>query len=399
MLTTALSVVGATTPAASASAPASTRQDPPAISLQPDRGSATSAATVSLTASSKAKHGLAARSAAAQPVDTGKLSTSPYKMVAVTWTSGHPDVQVRHRSDQGWSEWIELEPLTDGPNAGDVEARGAKTQGSALMWVGPSDGVQVRSTVATGTQLVLIDPGTLASDRDTKRTTATPGAGATTTKTASATTTAKKRTRAKQAPMPKLRRRYIWKPNPDWLNGKPRYIKKVKQVHVHHTATANGYSRRDVPGLLRGMYRYHTQTLGWFDIGYNFLIDRFGRTWVGRSGGPKKRVRGAHTLGFNHESTGIAVIGNYQSQRVPARVLDAMFRLAAFKLDRDGNHAKGKVWVRSQGSDRFRSGRMVKLPRIDGHRDTNETACPGLQLYRKLPKIRRDTERRINYYD
>jgi hypothetical protein len=45
--------------------------------------------------------------------------------------------------------------------------------------------------------------------------------------------------------------------------------------------------------------------------------------------------------------------------------------------------------VTSEGSDRFRAGRTVKLPVIDGHRDTNDTACPGRHLYAALPKVRR----------
>src|SRR3546814_12934624 len=81
----------------------------------------------------------------------------------------------------------------------------------------------------------------------------------------------------------------------------------MKQVHVHHTVNANDYRSWQTAGILRGIYRYHTKTLGWFDIGYNFLIDRFGRIWEGRSGGIGNLVQGAHTLGFNHTSVGVAV--------------------------------------------------------------------------------------------
>jgi hypothetical protein len=59
------------------------------------------------------------------------------------------------------------------------------------------------------------------------------------------------------------------------------------------------------------MYRYHTQNLGWSDLDYNFLVDRFGRIWVARASGANKPVRGAHALGFNATSTGVPAIGNW----------------------------------------------------------------------------------------
>ena len=146
---------------------------------------------------------------------------------------------------------------------------------------------------------------------------------------------------------------------------------------MHHTVTANDYRRSDVAGLIRGMYRYHTASLGWSDLGYNFLVDRFGRSWVGRAGGPARRVRGAHTLGFNNTSTGISVIGNFEDAAPTTEVINAIVRLAAWKLDREGGVPSGTVRVRSQGSDRYPAGTTPRLPVIDGHRDTNQTACPG----------------------
>ena len=151
-----------------------------------------------------------------------------------------------------------------------------------------------------------------------------------------------------------------------------------------------------MPGILRGMYRYHTKTLGWFDIGYNFLVDRFGRAWVGRSGGVNRLVQGAHTLGFNKHSVGIAVIGNLDERRPSEEGADTVIRLAAWKLDRHASDAKGDVRVRSTGSDKYAEDERVRLPVIDGHRDTNDTACPGKRLYEKLPEIRAGRQRRIN---
>ena len=150
--------------------------------------------------------------------------------------------------------------------------------------------------------------------------------------------------------------------------------------------------------MIRAMYRYHTRNLGWSDIGYNFLVDRFGRLWVGRAGGPRRAVRGAHTLGFNHASVGVAAIGNFETGRVGKPMIRALVRVAAWKLDGYDGHPRRTVWIRSDGSDLFRDGRLVELPTIDGHRDTNETACPGDALYRALPAVRRRTARRMREF-
>ncbi|WP_169799244.1 N-acetylmuramoyl-L-alanine amidase [Nocardioides jensenii] len=357
----------------------------PDVRLVKDRGSVVRAATLPLARA--AALGLAA-DARGGGIQTQPMSTDDYKMVAVTWETGNPEVEVRVRRTRGWSGWTHLDTLTDLPTVGEAESRQAERHGTELLWVGEADGVQVRSTDRTELELVLIDPGELATDD-----TATPST--TTTTTATRTATAR---RPRSAPRPPLYDRGVWKPNPDWLNGSPYYTNIIKQVHVHHTASANGYSRADVPAILRGMYRYHTQTLGWFDIGYNFLVDRFGRSWIGRSGGARKRVRGAHTLGFNHNSVGIAVIGNYQSKNPTRYAVTAIVRLAAWKLDLDGQHATGRTWMYSKGSDKYPAGRRVALYRIDGHRDTNDTACPGARLYRLLPDIRTRAERRLRYY-
>jgi len=202
-----------------------------------------------------------------------------------------------------------------------------------------------------------------------------------------------------RAPYPRLYTRKQWGANESWRNGKPRYNTVLKQVHVHHTDTANGYSAGDVPGILRGMYRYHTHSLGWFDIGYNFLIDRFGRVWVGRSGGPRRLVRGAHTLGFNQSSVGVAMIGTFNSVRPTSKAITALVRLAAWKLDAYHRKATAKIKVWSTGSDRFRRGQGVVLPVIDGHRDTNQTACPGTALYNMLPYIRQRVWKREQQFN
>ena len=186
-----------------------------------------------------------------------------------------------------------------------------------------------------------------------------------------------------------MRSRAQWGADESWRGDSPEYGPRLQQVHIHHTASDNTYSPADVPAQIRGFYRYHTGTLGWSDIGYNFLVDRFGRIWVGRAGGVTQTVIGAHTLGFNTTSTGVAVMGNYDNAWPGARVLSSVARLAAWKLNPWPDSQPSRwTWVYSRGSDRHRADRWVPLPVIDGHRDTNDTACPGRFLYARLPWIR-----------
>jgi len=57
----------------------------------------------------------------------------------------------------------------------------------------------------------------------------------------------------------------------------------VRFLLVHHSASQNGHTSADAPGILRGFYDYHTSSeKGWNDIAYNFLIDAGGGVWEGR---------------------------------------------------------------------------------------------------------------------
>lgn len=341
-------------------------------------GAAASPATIRLTADG----GGVVRSAEV-PVTEGPRRTTSYSMVGLTWRGSDPTLRLRTRGVDGWSPWQVPEVLDDGPD----RAERTTLRATEPLWVGPSDGVQVDAGGGDyrGLEMVLIDPGVVATDR-------TPRVDP------SARSARAVKPTTKRAPRPALLGRARWGANGAWRNGSPVYNRGLRQVYVHHTATGNDYSRADVPGILRGMYRYHTASLGWFDLGYNYVVDRFGRAWVGRSGGIGKLVRGAHTLGFNHASVGISVIGNFETAPPTDRAVTAVVRLAAWKLDRYGRAARGAVNVRSEGSDRYGAGRKVRLRIIAGHRDTNETACPGARLQARLPDIRRRAQARIERY-
>jgi hypothetical protein len=315
---------------------------------------------------------------------TEELTSASYTMLALTWddATDAPDLSVRTRTDDAWADWRPVPALADGPDAGSDE--GSSRVGSDLMWIGPADGVQVRvgGVLPDGLTLVLLKPWVLPGDEETLLDDELLARGV----------------RSGFVPRPRMRGRRHWGAKESWRNGRPTYNRTIKQVHVHHTASSNGYSRHDVPAMIRGFYRYHTHYLGWSDIAYNFLVDRFGRIWVGRAGGAARAVRGAHTLGFNNTSTGIAVIGNYEIARPTDEMLDAIAAIAAWKLRTYHRDPMASTRVWSHGSDRFRAGRRVVLPVIDGHRDTNDTACPGRHVYHHLPEIRHRAAALIRYY-
>ncbi|MFC6285688.1 N-acetylmuramoyl-L-alanine amidase [Nocardioides sp. GCM10027113] len=320
--------------------------------------------------------------------ESSRLPTSTHSMVAFTWGIGQaaPAVAVRSRTGGSWGPWQGVPMLHDVP---EDEVAGASLTGTDLVWIGRADGIQIRvdGERPADLALVLLHPGRRPGD---------PLLGAAPVGRAATTGTEESaRSEPGTVAKPRLVTREQWGANESLRDGRPSYLSRLKQVHVHHTVNSNSYRRDEVPALIRGMYAYHTQTLGWSDIGYNFLVDRFGRCFVGRAGGPHKLVRGAHTLGFNHESTGIAVIGNHESATPSNATLNGLAALAAWKLAPYGRNPRGEVRVESEGSDRYPAGRTVRLPVIDGHRDTNLTACPGKHLYAALPKVRRRAARII----
>ncbi len=322
------------------------------------------------------------------PTTTGRMQTSAYSMVGFTWRGQGAEIRVRARSDGRWGQWYDAPELADGPDQASVERRSGQGATEPL-WLGASDGIEVQVTGPRprGFTMALIDPGEDPAAGASQR-----GPGAST------PDAARKKQKPDQAPRPPIRGRRAWNADNSWRDGGPWYNRTIQQVHVHHTASGTSYRKRDVPGLIRGMYRYHTYNLGWSDIGYNFLVDRFGRRWVGRAGGAAKAVRGAHTLGFNSTSVGIGVIGNFDGTTPRQQVLTSLVRLAAWKLDPYDRKARSRVKVYSHGSDKYPEGRKVWLKTIDGHRDTNDTACPGQRLYDRIPGVRRRTAERIKRY-
>jgi flagellar hook assembly protein FlgD len=188
---------------------------------------------------------------------------------------------------------------------------------------------------------------------------------------------------------PPMTMRAGWNADETIVRGAPSIADRLRVATVHHTAGSNSYSRSGSAAIVRGIQRYHVLSNGWDDIGYNFLVDKYGQVFEGRAGGITRNVVGAHAGGFNTGSVGVAVIGNYQSTSFPAAARNALESLLAWRLDVGHVHPRRAVERVSAGSSKWPAGAVVRLRAVSGHRDTSLTSCPGNKIYTQLDSIAR----------
>src|SRR4051794_1229298 len=339
----------------------------------------------------------------ASPTGASRLTTTPQPVtgfgeVGVTWAHGVTlpqsaiTVAVRTQGQEGsWSPWrtIPYDP-EHGPDPGSAEAEHARP-GTEAMLVGKVASVQVRAVssrpLPADMKLAVIDPGHAthtATERaalDTSTMDGDDGADSVyrTVDPHPVTGDAARLAAAVFTPRPVIYSRAQWGAD-ERIRGKSSlHYGDVHAGFVHHTVNANDYTRAEVPGLLRSIYAYHVKSRGWSDIGYNYLVDRFGRIWEGRYGGIDRAVVGAHTLGYNDDSFAASAIGDYELVRPSQAVVQAYGALFAWKLSLHG--------VDASSTRQYVTSRWFRA--INGHRDAAATACPGQFLYDKLPTIRR----------
>lgn len=304
-------------------------------------------------------------------------------MAAATWPNDTdaPDVvefQGQDINTGDWGGWISAELMTDiDENATDA------------VWLGPSSAVNVRAfrdgldvsdqltahlitTSEAGSDVRLASSGGNTGITRILPATVTPGTGAPT---------------------------FITRK--EWNAGSVKasrlsYATEIKAICIHHTGGSNNYSKAQSPQIVRGMFAYHHDTLGWADLGYNVVVDKYGQIFEGREGGLHRNVAGAHARGFNTGSCGISVMGDYMDIPVPSAALNAVATVAAWKLastftqDVYGT----ETWTVTTSNVK-RSG-TFSMPRLFAHRDVNYTDCPGDTYYGQLPKVRSLVQEKLN---
>ncbi|MEU7469278.1 peptidoglycan recognition protein [Streptomyces sp. NPDC044984] len=400
------------------------------------------------------------RASGAAVLGLAPRAVRPFSLLGVVWDDPaaelHGRVRVRTRAagTGAWSGWRDVEThyadhVAD-PGSAEGAADGVRGA-TAPLWVGESDGVEIRvqpepgegedegagadgfgggesgagefgvgepgvgddSVLPSGLRLELVDPGDEAPEGPRIGVMSAEATAASAANSAlaplgaleipaldgertrqeyltlyGAELTAQQRAEPYIGPRPAIVTRRGWGADESLRKKRFVYTGKVKAAFVHHTASGNNYECAQAPSLVRGFYRYHVRSLGWRDVGYNFLVDRCGRIYEGRAGGVAKPVKGAHTMGFNTDTMGIAVIGSYGSRKPSSSAVKAVARLTAWKLGLHGMNPRAKTYLKSAGGNLYRKGKKVRLNVISGHRDGFNTSCPGGKLYKKLGTAR-----------
>jgi N-acetylmuramoyl-L-alanine amidase len=288
-----------------------------------------------------------------------------FDLVGLTWNGGRIEAQVRARASGGrWTAWLRLPAL-----AGHAPDGERAPMGTDPAFTGAADELQFRLRGA-GRGLTARFVHAL---RDAERA-----------RIASAAPTS----HAAQVSPPAIISRTEWGADSVPPRAGPTYG-VVQAAFVHHTVGTNDYAPEDSAAIVLGIARYHRDTNGWNDIGYNFLVDKYGQVFEGRAGGIASAVVGAQAQGYNAQSTGIACLGTFSTVAQSEPGMDALARLIGWKLSLHGVPVQGQVTLTSAGgpSNRYPSGTPVTVNRVCGHRDGDNTSCPGDVLYGQLTDL------------
>ena len=289
------------------------------------------------------------------------------------------NIELRLKADGGdWSPWQRIDELQ-------AQADGRLYGDNLVAWPQARE-VQARIFSSAPLPEALQDLAVVAIDAH---------AGPTTEQAAQA---AREQTRALAAlggpgvPQPTVISRAEWGADEGWMTWTPTFV-AVDKIIVHHTASSGG---SDPAAEVRAIYHYHAVVRGWGDVGYNYLVDRWGNVYEGRAGGLD--VIGGHAYGWNEGSLGVSVLGCYDNwgcsspQFPTADTLSAIADLAAWTSSRR--------WMDPRAlRDYDNGGRTVTTFVLSGHQDYASTACPGDNLYANMPYLRLLGWERLPEYD
>ncbi|UVI34586.1 N-acetylmuramoyl-L-alanine amidase [Brevibacterium spongiae] len=375
-----------TSPATDGSSPAVGEGSPTPSDGSPDvKDSAPAATDDALVVSRNAGTTTKTYSVASAKLKALKLDDSSVTIIGASWKGKDPELEIRYQDDSGWSSWEEM-PVDDGAGPDETSAEGrqmpAQENGTEAVPVVDSTAVEIRpGTSGKGTKDLSVT---------TVATKVTAADAAVTKKPASVTAQGVKAQVSHHELKANIVTRKEWGADEKLVRCKTDKTTTSKGVFIHHTAGSNSYTKSQAPAIIRGYLAFHTKERGWCDLGYNFLVDKYGTIYEGRAGSIDLSVTGAHASGFNSYTIGISVLGTYTGSAPSTAAQNSVKRLIAWKANQYAFNPTGKMTLTSGGgsTSRYPEGRKVSLNVVSGHRDTSYTACPGNAFYSRLGAIR-----------
>ena len=338
-----------------------------------------------------------------------RRDTNAFTLVGLTW-QGKIDqgivFKVKVRESGVWTNWINLENgLYEEASTGTTEAINARG-GTDPLLTAPADGIEIAmegnlGSIPTDLKVNLFNSDATRQDRlISKSSSSTPLTSSAMSLVSNVPAVSPQ---GAVVPRPRIVSRAEWGADETWRSPTPRMGTRVLAGVVHHTASTNSYTADQAPAQMRNLYAYFTKSLNYSDMGYNFLVDKFGTIYEGRAGcainaaptcdGPAQPTQGAHTAGLNLDTFGVSVIGNYDvlAPENPAVIVEAVASLMAWKIapyGLDPNATARVLSTDTSGSSRFSAGQTATMQVITAHRDVGITACPGRYLYPYMAQIR-----------
>lgn len=330
---------------------------------------------------------------------------TPFSMVALTGSDlTGTTARVRAKKPDGsWGPWYDTDTLES--NADDSQGGGPR--GTEPVFVGTTTDVQIAVTRPTGAPVTTAPPETgVDAGKELGYVPANVEQPFSQNISAVLITPPKAPVDSQWNPPtaalgpgqpPNIISRAQWGADDTMRCGGPVYGPGIRAAVVHHTAGSNDYAPEDSAAIVRSIYAYHTRTLGWCDIAYNALVDKYGQVFEGRAGGITKDVLGSHTGGFNRDVWGVSMIGDFETVPPTDVQIRTVGRLLGWRMGLDHVNPLGTVQLTSAGGNYtfYPAGATPTLPEIFAHRDVGNTACPGNAGYAALPEIR-DIAARFN---
>lgn len=324
--------------------------------------------------------------------------SAPFSMVALTGNDlTGTSARVRARQTDGsWGPWYDTENLES--NSDDTVDGGPR--GTDPVFVGSTTAVQIAITRPPEAEVTVTPPETaLDAGRELGYIPANAEQSIAQNMSAVLITPPESPVDTQWTPPtaalgpgqpPNIISRNQWGAGNSMRCGGPSYGHGIRAAVVHHTATGNDYAPEDSAAIVRSIYAYHTMTLGWCDIAYNALVDRYGQVFEGRGGGITKDVLGSHTGGFNRDVWGVSMIGDFEEDPPPDVTVKTLGRLLGWRMSLDRVNPLATVQLKSAGGQYtvVPGGSSVTLPEIFAHRDVGNTECPGRAGYAALDEVR-----------